>query len=117
MATAVLATDPTIMLIGPGPAAKKCLKSAGLEKSDIDLWEINEAFASVAMRYMKDLDIDHEITNCQRRCDRHGASAGCNRRDPRQYHARRTRAARSAARHAVALCGRRHGISTIIERV
>lgn len=63
VAGAVVATDPTIMLIGPGPAAKKCLKTAGLSKDDIDLWEINEAFASVAMRYMKDLDIDQEITN------------------------------------------------------
>ena len=63
VATAVLATDPIIMLIGPGPAAKKCLAKAGLSKDDIDLWEINEAFASVALRYMKDLDIDHEITN------------------------------------------------------
>ena len=63
VAGAIVATDPTIMLIGPGPAAKKCLKTAGLTKDDIDLWEINEAFASVAMRYMKDLDIDHEITN------------------------------------------------------
>ncbi|TCO78595.1 acetyl-CoA C-acetyltransferase [Chromatocurvus halotolerans] len=63
VATAVLATDPVIMLTGPGPAAKKCLQKAGLKKEDIDLWEINEAFASVAMRYMKDLDIDHEVTN------------------------------------------------------
>ncbi len=63
VATAVLATDPIIMLIGPGPAAKKCLDKAGLKPSDIDLWEINEAFASVAMRYMKDLDISHDITN------------------------------------------------------
>ena len=63
LATAVLATDPIIMLTGPGPAAKKCLEKAGLKKEDIDLWEINEAFASVALRYMKDLDIDHEITN------------------------------------------------------
>jgi acetyl-CoA C-acetyltransferase len=63
VATAVLATDPVIMLTGPGPAAKKCLEKAGLTKDDIDLWEINEAFASVALRYMKDLDIDHEITN------------------------------------------------------
>jgi acetyl-CoA C-acetyltransferase len=63
VATAVLATDPIIMLTGPGPAAEKCLKKAGLKKSDIDLWEINEAFASVAMRYMKDLGIDHEVTN------------------------------------------------------
>jgi acetyl-CoA C-acetyltransferase len=63
VATAVLSTDPVIMLTGPGPAAKKCLEKAGLTRDDIDLWEINEAFASVAMRYMKDLDIDHEITN------------------------------------------------------
>lgn len=63
VATAVLATEPTIMLTGPGPAALKCLKKAGMDKSDIDLWEINEAFASVALRYMKDLDLDHEVTN------------------------------------------------------
>ncbi|MFA7554246.1 MAG: acetyl-CoA C-acetyltransferase [Spongiibacteraceae bacterium] len=63
VATAVLSTDPTIMLTGPGPAAKKCLAKAGLSVADIDLWEINEAFASVALRYMKDLGIDAEITN------------------------------------------------------
>jgi acetyl-CoA C-acetyltransferase len=63
VATAVLATDPTIMLIGPGPAAKKCLEKAGLQVADIDLWEINEAFAAVALRYMKDLGIDHAVTN------------------------------------------------------
>jgi acetyl-CoA C-acetyltransferase len=63
VATAVLSTDPVIMLTGPGPAAKKCLQKAGMKKEDIDLWEINEAFASVALRYMQDLDIDHEITN------------------------------------------------------
>ena len=63
VATAVLSTDPIIMLTGPGPAAQKCLDRAGLTTSDIDLWEINEAFASVALRYMKDLGIDHEVTN------------------------------------------------------
>lgn len=63
VATAVLATDPVIMLTGPGPAAKKCLEKAGMTKDDIDLWEINEAFASVALRYMHDLGIDHEVTN------------------------------------------------------
>jgi acetyl-CoA C-acetyltransferase len=51
------------MLAGPGPAALKCLKTAGLTPKDIDLWEINEAFASVALRYMKDFDIDHSMTN------------------------------------------------------
>lgn len=63
VSTAVLASCPIIMLAGPGPAAKKALDKAGLKASDIDLWEINEAFASVAMRYMKDLDIGHEVTN------------------------------------------------------
>ena len=63
VATAILATDPVIMLVGPGPAAEKCLKTAGLSKSDIDLWEINEAFAAVALRYMDDLGIAHEVTN------------------------------------------------------
>ena len=60
---AIVASDPVIMLTGPGPSAKKCLKTAGLSVNDVDLWEINEAFASVALRYMNDLDIDHSITN------------------------------------------------------
>ena len=63
LSTAVLANDPVIMLTGPGPAAKLALKKAGLTVKDVDLWEINEAFASVAMRYMKDLEISHEVTN------------------------------------------------------
>ncbi|MBT7168774.1 MAG: acetyl-CoA C-acetyltransferase, partial [Porticoccaceae bacterium] len=50
VAGSILASDPVIMLAGPGPAAKKCLKTAGLTPNDIDLWEINEAFASVALR-------------------------------------------------------------------
>lgn len=62
-AAAILSSDPIIMLAGPGPSAKKALKTAGMTKDDIDLWEINEAFASVAMRYMRDLDIGHDITN------------------------------------------------------
>jgi acetyl-CoA C-acetyltransferase len=61
--THVLASDPIIMLSGPGPAALKCLEKAGMTTKDIDLFEINEAFASVAMRFMKDLGISHEITN------------------------------------------------------
>jgi len=63
VAGSILSSDPIIMLAGPGPAAKKALKTAGLTADDIDLWEINEAFASVAMRYMNDLQIDHSITN------------------------------------------------------
>ena len=60
---AVSGADPTIMLTGPAPAARKALAKAGLEVSDIELFEINEAFAAVAMRFMRDLDIDAEITN------------------------------------------------------
>ena len=63
VAGSILARDPIIMLAAPGPSTKKCLRTAGLAASDIDLWEINEAFASVAMRYMRDLDIDPAITN------------------------------------------------------
>jgi acetyl-CoA C-acetyltransferase len=63
VATAVLATDPILMLTGPGPAAKKCLAKAGMTLLNIDLFEINEAFASVAMRFMSDLGISSEITN------------------------------------------------------
>ncbi|MDR6575891.1 MULTISPECIES: acetyl-CoA C-acetyltransferase [Pseudomonas] len=63
IATAVLSTEPTLMLAGPGPAAKKALAKAGLTVADIDLFEINEAFASVALRFMRDLGISAEITN------------------------------------------------------
>jgi len=117
VAGSILSSDPIIMLTGPGPAAKKALKTAGLTKNDIDLWEINEAFASVAMRYMKDLDIDHDITTVNGGAIAMGhplgATGGClvstmldelERRDLR--------------RAMLSLCvGGGMGISCIIERV
>lgn len=63
VAGAVSGSDPTIMLTGPAPACRKALAVAGLDVDDIDLFEINEAFSSVAMRFMKDLNIPHEKTN------------------------------------------------------
>jgi len=63
LAAAVSGSDPTIMLTGPTPASRKALSKAGLTPSDIDLYEINEAFAAVAMRYMRDLDLPHEKVN------------------------------------------------------
>jgi acetyl-CoA C-acetyltransferase len=63
VSAAVSGADPTIMLTGPAPAARKALAKAGLEVGDIDLFEINEAFAAVAMRFMRDMGIDSEITN------------------------------------------------------
>ena len=59
----VSGADPTIMLLGPGPAARKALAKAGMKASQIDLWEINEAFASVAMRFMREMEISHDSTN------------------------------------------------------
>ena len=117
VATAVTATDPIIMLIGPGPAAKKCLDKAGLSVADIDLWEINEAFASVAMRYMKDLGVDHEITNVNGGSIAMGHPLGATGAmlvstmlDELER--------RGAKRAMLSLCvGGGMGISTIIERV
>jgi acetyl-CoA C-acetyltransferase len=63
VSAAVSGSDPTIMLTGPAPAARKALARAGLEVGDIDLFEINEAFAAVAMRFMRDLGITSDITN------------------------------------------------------
>jgi len=59
----VSGADPTIMLTGPAPASRKALAKAGLTVDDIDLWEINEAFASVALRFMRDMRIPHDRTN------------------------------------------------------
>ncbi len=60
---ALTSTDPTIMLTGPGPASQKALRKAGLTIDDIDLVEINEAFASVALRLQKDLNVPDEKLN------------------------------------------------------
>jgi acetyl-CoA C-acetyltransferase len=62
-AAAVIGSEPTIMLTGPAPACWKALDKAGMTPSDIDLVEINEAFAAVALKLMRDLDVSHDITN------------------------------------------------------
>jgi acetyl-CoA C-acetyltransferase len=59
----VVGSEPTIMLTGPTPAAQKALARAGLTADDIDLWELNEAFAAVVLKFMKDLHIPHEKLN------------------------------------------------------
>jgi acetyl-CoA C-acetyltransferase len=63
VATAQTGSDPTIMLTGPTPATELVLKKAGLGIDDIDVFELNEAFASVVMKWLKDLKIPHEKTN------------------------------------------------------
>ncbi len=61
--TAVVGTDPTIMLVGPAPATRKALKVAGLGFDEIDLFEVNEAFASVVMHFQKDTGVPWEKIN------------------------------------------------------
>jgi acetyl-CoA C-acetyltransferase len=55
--------EPTLMLTGPGPAAKQALQRAKMHAKDIDLWECNEAFAAVVLKFQRDLDIPHERLN------------------------------------------------------
>ncbi|ANF82422.1 acetyl-CoA acetyltransferase [Acinetobacter sp. NCu2D-2] len=63
LATALVGTDPTIMLTGPAPAARKALEKAGLSIEDIDLFEVNEAFAAVVMHFIKELNVDPSKVN------------------------------------------------------
>lgn len=117
VAASIISSDPIIMLTGPGPAALKALTTAGMTQSDIDLWEINEAFASVALRYMRDLDIDHSITNVVGGSIAMGhplgATGGCIIGSMLDELERR-----DLSRGMLSLCvGGGMGISTIIERV
>lgn len=63
LATALVGADPTIMLTGPAPAARKALAKAGLTIDDIDLFEVNEAFAAVVMRFINEMKIDPAKVN------------------------------------------------------
>ena len=63
LATALSGADPTIMLTGPAPASRKALEKAGLTVDDLDLVEINEAFAAVVLRFVKDMGLDMEKVN------------------------------------------------------
>ena len=63
LATAVSGADPTIMLTGPAPASKKALAKAGIGVEDLDLVEINEAFAAVVLRFVRDMGLDMEKVN------------------------------------------------------
>ena len=63
VATALSGADPTIMLTGPMPATRKALAKAGLKIEDIDLFEVNEAFAAVPMKFMKEFGVPHEKVN------------------------------------------------------
>ncbi|MAT54781.1 MAG: acetyl-CoA acetyltransferase [Saprospirales bacterium] len=63
LAVATVSVEPVIMLTGPAPAAEKALQRAGMNKTDIDLWEMNEAFASPVLKFQRDLDLADDILN------------------------------------------------------
>ncbi len=60
---ASIGSEPCIMLTGPADSARKALRRAGMSANDIDLWEVNEAFAAVVLRFMEEMDADHERVN------------------------------------------------------
>lgn len=63
VAGAVAGAEPVIMLTAPGPASRKCLAKAGMSVGDVDRWEVNEAFAAVPLKVMRDLGIDDDRVN------------------------------------------------------
>jgi acetyl-CoA C-acetyltransferase len=63
LSVGVVAQEPTIMLTGPAPAARKALTKAGLSPDDIDLYEVNEAFAAVVLKFLRDLDLPADKVN------------------------------------------------------
>ena len=79
--TATAGSEPVIMLTAPAPAAQRCLDKAGMTVADIDLWEINEAFASVVLKARQELDLDPEQVNvnggAMRSATRSGRPAPC----------------------------------------
>ena len=117
VATTLVGVDPVTMLKGPIPASRKVLERAGLSLEDIDVFEVNEAFASVDMAWEKDLGVDHEKVNVNGGAIAMGhplgATGGCLVSTVLDELERR-----DAKRAMLSLCvGGGMGISTIIERV
>ncbi|PQP20051.1 acetyl-CoA acetyltransferase [Rhodococcus opacus] len=117
VATATSGADSTIMLTGPTPATRKLLATTGLSIDDIDLFEINEAFAAVALKYIKDLDLPEEKVNVNGGAIAMGHPLGATGAmlvgtvvDELER--------RNARRAVVTLCiGAGMGVATLIERV
>jgi len=87
-----IGSEPAMMLTGPVDVTEKLFERSGMKKSDIDLFELNEAFASVVLRYIQAIDIDNAKINVNGRRDRARPSARRHRCDDFGHRARRTRA-------------------------
>lgn len=116
-AAAVIGSEPSIMLTGPTPACRKALAKAGMSAQDVDLWEINEAFAVVPMKTARDLGLDMDRVNVNGGSIAMGhplGATGCILLGTLLDELER----RDLATGAVTLCvGGGMGIATIIERV
>ena len=114
---AVIGTDPTVMLEGPIPASRLALRKAGLAVDDIDLWEINEAFASVPLATMKTLGLDYAKVNVNGGAISLGHPLGCS--GARLLTTLLHELERQGLRYGLStLCiGFGQGIATIIERL
>ncbi len=108
-AFANIGSEPAIMLTGPVDVTEKVLRKAGMTLDDIDLIEINEAFASVVLRYLQAFDLDSAQGQRQWRRDRDGPSARRHRRHDPRHRDRRARASRPRHRAGDAVYRRRHG--------
>lgn len=117
VASAVTGSDPTIMLTGPAPATRKALQKAGLSAQDIDLYEVNEAFAAVVMRFARDMQVPMEKINVNGGAIALGhplGATGCMLMGSLLDELE----ARNLKRGLITLCvGGGMGIATIIERV
>ena len=108
--------DPTIMGVGPVPASKRALKSAGLEARDIDYWEINEAFTIVVLNCIKELRIDPDRVNVKGGATAIGHALGATGCRLIGTLARILNIEKGRFGCATACCGGGQGVATIIER-
>ena len=117
LATAVVGVEPAVMGTGPVPATQKALERAGLKLADIDLIELNEAFAAQALACIRMLGLDREQSERPRRRDRHRPSAGRQRRTHRHHADPQHDRPRRRLGLATMCIGVGQGIATIFERV
>ena len=117
VATALSGADPTIMLTGPMPATRKALAKAGLTIDDIDLFEVNEAFAAVPMRFMKEMGVPHEKVNVNGGAIAMGHPLGATGAMILGTLLDELRAPQAARGLATLCVGGGMGIATIVERV
>ena len=117
-ATAVAGVDPAIMGVGPVPASRKALARAGIDVGDLDLVELNEAFAAQSLACIDELGLDPEKVNVNGGAIAIGHPLGLHRRPPDDRRSCTSSAAAAAASAWSTMCiGVGQGIATVVERI